>query len=239
MIVWRLRWALALRRRRLLAWNLLVPLALLVPVAVGPAAAPHRAAVFAVFFVFFGAFGACVPLVRDASSGWLDTLLGTGISARRWLAERALAEAALDAIQLAPPALVLLAVAGGGPRAGLALGGAACVALLAANTLGLLVAALVRSLAEGALVCAAAALVALHATGVFRSPRDGAAAVLAAWSPFRPLHEALGRLAGGGAPVDGLAWTLPLVSLALLAGGALLLAPAASRRLRWPHATAD
>jgi hypothetical protein len=48
-VVWRLRWRLAVSRRRLLLWNLLVPIVLLLPVARSPAAAPHRAAVLGVF----------------------------------------------------------------------------------------------------------------------------------------------------------------------------------------------
>lgn len=240
MIVWRLRWTLALRRRRLLAWNFLVPVGLLAPVALAPTAAPHRAAVFAVFFVFFGTFGACVPLLRDASAGWLDTLLGTGVSPRRWLAERALAETSLDAIQLAPPALVLLAAGGGAAAAGLELLAALCLALFAADLLGLLVAAVVRSLAEGVLACAATALLALHAAGVFRPPPgEGFGASLAAWSPFRPLHETLRTVATGAAPAEGATWGLPVASVVLFAATVLLVAPTASRRLRWPHATAD
>ena len=69
MTIWRLAWRSALRRRRLLAWNIAVPLLLLAPVALSEAAAPHRVAVFGVFLVFFGAFGSAIPAVRDARDG--------------------------------------------------------------------------------------------------------------------------------------------------------------------------
>ena len=69
--IWRLTWALAFRRRRLLIWNLLVPVLLLVPVVTSGAAAAHRAVVMAVFVTFFGAYGSCIPLIRDGMATWI------------------------------------------------------------------------------------------------------------------------------------------------------------------------
>lgn len=238
--VWSLEWRLAVRRPRLLLWNLGIPVALLAPVALSPAAAPHRAAVFAVLFVLFGTFGACIPLVRDAASGWTARLLLTGYGERRWLLERLAASTGLDAVQLLP-ATVLLAAAGATPGELVGLLPALVLALAAANLLGCLAAAAVRSLAEAALACAALSLGALHLAGVFRTPTEGAwASAAARWSPFRPLHErlleatwdtlpAVGTAAGSAA---GLAPAMApwLAALALLTAVAAA-APALARRL--------
>ncbi|MFQ5530702.1 MAG: hypothetical protein ACE5FP_10210, partial [Gemmatimonadota bacterium] len=100
--VWRLTWALAFRRRRLLAWNLLVPIILLVPVVTSAAAGTHRAVVVAVFVTFFGAYGSCIPMIRDGMSGWAEKVWLTGYGGRRWLIERTLASSAIDWVQLLP-----------------------------------------------------------------------------------------------------------------------------------------
>ena len=195
--VWGLEWRAAVSRRRLLAWNVGVPVLLLGPVALSSAAAPHRAAVFAVFIVMFGTFGACIPLVREAEAGWTRKLLLTGCDERGWMAGRLGASVVLDFLQLTPLAVLLL-LAGGSSTAVFGFLPALALALVAANVLGVLAAAAVRSLAEGALVCAALALAALHGTGVFRTPEPGGLGALSArWSPFAPLHRSL-REAGVG-----------------------------------------
>ena len=135
MKVWRLAWRSAFRRRRLFVWNIAVPMLLLTPVALSAAAAPHRVAVFGVFLVFFASFGSAIPAVRDGQDGWLDQVFRTGYGARRWLGERALAEAAIDLLQTAPAVLILLWSAGGLSQIGkvfLALAGT----LLFANIIG-------------------------------------------------------------------------------------------------------
>lgn len=237
--VWGLHWRLAAARRRLLLWNVAIPLALLAPVALAPAAAPHRAAVYAVFLVLFGTFGACIPLVRDGRSGWTEKLLLTGYGPRLWLAERTAAEAALDLFELFPALGILLVVEGAGPEGALRLVAAAALALTAANLLGTLAAGAVRSLAEGALASAAIALIALHLAGAFRSPEPGTWAALAErWSPFRPLHESLLGLSPG-APDGGVAaggWGEPAACAAALALLVLAAAPLLERRLADPGA---
>ena len=99
--------------------------------------------------------------------------------------------------------------------------------LLAANALGAITAAFAKSVAEGALFSAVAALLLLHWAGTFRSPVPGTwQASLEAWNPFRPLHESLLAAAGAGGPDFAPAlFTLPLgLTLA-----ALLLITAAGR----------
>lgn len=199
--IWRLTWRMALRRRRLLAWNVVVPLLLLVPVVTSGAAAAHRAVVVAVFVVFFGAYGSCIPLIRDGMSGWAEKVLLTGYGGRRWLAERTLASTAIDWVQLLPANLVLAALIHAPASLVPALLGATALALLFANLLGVAVAALVRALGEAALGCAVLSLFALHAAGVFRTPTPGSWwAAIEAWNPLRPLHETwLGVLGGASA----------------------------------------
>ncbi|MFQ5688925.1 MAG: hypothetical protein ACE5HQ_01460 [Gemmatimonadota bacterium] len=233
--VWALEWRIAMRRRRLLLWNVGVPLGLLGPVALSSAPEAHRAVVFTLFIVFFGAFGSCVPLVRDADSGWTEKILLTGYGERRWLGERLLAASCLDTLQLLPAMLLLFLAEGLRPAGAVAALAAMSLALLSANVLGALVAAVVRSLAEGALACAATALFALHMAGVFRVPeRHTWAWAAKAVSPFGPLHEAMGQVAGGwGESFRGAsrAWLPGLAGGLVLTGIALLLAPLLARRL--------
>lgn len=233
--VWRLRWRLAFRRRRLLVWNLVVPLVLLVPVVASSAAGSHRAVVVAVFAAFFGAYGSCIPLIRDGMSGWTEKVRLTGYGGRRWLAERTAASTAVDFVELVPANLVLLAIAHAPLRAALPVLGATALALAFANLLGVLVAAGVRALGEAALACAVVSLFALHAGGVFREPAPGSAwMTIERFSPFRWVHEAwLGVIQpGAGLPhADPSYLGPPLVTLVVLASLMLLAGGALSRRI--------
>jgi hypothetical protein len=238
MTIARLAWRSAVRRRRLLAWNVGVPLILLGPAALSPAAAPHRVAVFGVFFVFFGTFGAAIPTVGDALDGWLDTVLRTGVRRWRWVSETVLAGAGLDALQLGPVSLVLV-FSSTGVRPGdvwLLVWGLV-LALLVANVAGLVIAAAVRSLAEAALASAAVALLLLHYAGFFRTPTTGWTRILAAASPYRPLREGLAAVQGWGAgppAPDGGGWIAPLAVAAVLLAAAGVAAGRWTRRFEWP-----
>lgn len=233
--VFALEWRIALVRRRLLIWNFLVPLILLTPVAFSAAAAPHRAAVYAVFFAFFGTFGSAIPLIRDARSGWNEKLLLTGYGARRWTFERLLAGSTIDLVQLLPSVALVCMAANAGARASAALLGGLAIALLLANVLGVVVAALVRSLAEGALGCAVVALFTLHYAGAFRTARAGTLAeVVQTVNPFRPLVEAARAIAGSGSPMSAAAWSWPALTALVAALLIVLLAPRIARRLSGP-----
>jgi hypothetical protein len=238
MTIARLAWRSAVRRRRLLAWNLGVPLLLLGPVALSPAAAPHRVAVFGVFFVFFGTFGAAIPTVGDALDGWLDTVLRTGVRRWRWVCETVLAGAGLDALQLVPVSLVLVLSSGGVRSADVGLlAWGMVLALVVANVAGLAIAAAVRSLAEAALASAAVALLLLHYAGFFRTPVAGWTRTLAAVSPYRPLREGLAavqRSAGGSPASDGGGWIAPFAVAAVLFAIAAAAAGRWTRRFEWP-----
>lgn len=230
--IWRLRWRLALRRRRLLAWNFAVPLVLLVPVVASSAAGTHRAVVVAVFAAFFGAYGSCIPLIRDGMSGWTERVRLSGYGGRRWLVERTLASAAIDFAELVPVNLVLLAIVHAPLAAISPVLGATALALAFANLLGVLVAVGVRALGEAALACAVVSLFALHAAGVFRSPAPGSPwATVERFSPFRWVHEVwLGVIQPGAGAlphtdfgyVGPLLLTLTVLALLVFAAGEAL-----------------
>jgi len=187
---WSSEWRLALRRRRLLLLNAGIPLLLVLPFALGAAPAHHAAAVVAVLFTVFGVFGSTIPLVRDGRDGLVERWLLGGASPPGYVAGRLSAQAALDVLELVPAALLL---AGGRDLiATAAVVGSLALTLLVANALGAWVAALARSLAEGALFAAVAALLLLHGGGVFRTPVPGSwQATVEHLVPFRLLHDAL------------------------------------------------
>lgn len=199
--IWRTEWLTALRRRRLLALNTLIPLAFVAPIALSSAPAVHAAAVFTVLFALFGTFGSSIPLIRDGESGLLRRYVLTGVHPGGLLLQRVFATAALDLIELAPSVLVIVLARGSSASQLAMVVPAMVLGLVAANALGTVTAALARSVAEGALFSAVAALLLLHWAGTFRTPDPGTwQATLETWSPFRPLHESLLAAAGAGGP---------------------------------------
>jgi len=76
------------------------------------------------------------------------------------------------------------------------------LSLLVAGLVGLWVAAFARSIAEGALFSALAALLLLHASGIFRTPLTGSwGARVEGFSPYAALHDVL--LTGVGTAPSG------------------------------------
>ena len=239
--LWWLELALTLRRPRLLALNVAIPLVLVLPVALGGAPAFHAAAVYTVLFVLFGTFGAAIPLIRDGETGILRRMLLAGMSPRRLLLARVVGGALLDALQILPALALIIVVGSRMAGGGMGTAGPAFVAvpvllgaLLAANLVGIWVAAMARSLAEGALFAAVISLFLLHGSGVFRTSAPGSAgAVLERIIPFGPLHRLLLHAAGGGATGPELlssllpALGIPLVFLLLTQ----LVSPALIERL--------
>jgi hypothetical protein len=218
----------------LLLWNLVVPAIILLPVTLSGAAAAHRALVITLFVVFFGTYGTCIPLIRDGASGWAEKVLLTGTGPRRWIAERLIAAATLDVAQLLPVMVLLLWLTHVEPREATLTLMATALALVFANMLGTLVAALVRSMAEAALGCAVLALFALHLGGAFRRPTPGTWTELAAHvSPLRPLHETwLLALSSGDAPAPRLHdFGRPALMVALGLAAVLLLGGILGRRI--------
>lgn len=204
---WALEWRLALRRRRLLALNVLVPLALVAPLAAGAAPPHHAAAVYTVLFVLFGTFGATIPWVRDGETGWLERLVLRGPTPGSLLFGRSAAAAALDVLELTPALGLALAAARAPAGEALAAFAALGLALAFGNLIGCWAASAARSVAEAALFASVSALLLLHAAGTFRTPRAGSAgAWLEALSPFRILHESLLAALGPGGPPAPVAW---------------------------------
>ena len=199
--VLRTEWLSALRRRRLFLFNILIPLTLVATIALSSAPAVHAAAVFTVLFALFGTFGSSIPLIRDGESGLLQRYVLTGVHPGGLLLQRVFAAAALDLVELAPSVLVIVVARGSSASQVAMVVPAMIFGLLAANALGAITAALAKSVAEGALFSAVAALLLLHWAGTFRSPVPGTwQATLEAWNPFRPLHESLLAAAGAGGP---------------------------------------
>jgi hypothetical protein len=204
-VIWSLEWRIALRSRRLFAFNVLVPLLLVVPVAFGGAPRQHAAMVYALLIMFFGTFGGAIPLVRDAEKGLLARVARTGTSRYALVLERVLANATIDLVQLAPSIAAIVIADASTPAATLALLAAAACALVAANAIGVWTAAFGRSIAEAALFSAVVALLAAHFSGVFRIPAPGSFGdIVQPLLPFTWLHAAA-RVAtnlGPGAPLD-------------------------------------
>lgn len=229
---WTTEWAVALRRRRLLALNAGIPLLLVAPVVVAPTPPAHAAAVLAVLFVIFGTFGSAIPLVRDGSSGLLLRFLLAGESPRAHLAGRLAAQTALDGVALTPALVLTLAVEGTGSAETAAVVAGLGLALGVANVLGAWVAAAARSLAEAALFAAVTALLLLHGAGVFRTPSPASwQAALETWIPFRPLHEALLGALGTGALPDGAVWGPSVAAAGAVVGLTWLASPRLLHRL--------
>jgi ABC-type transport system involved in cytochrome c biogenesis permease component len=232
--VWRVEWRLALRRRRVFAMNMAIPLLLVLPLAMGAAPPYHAAAVYAVLFVLFGVMGTAIPFLRDSEADLLRRIAMCGLSARRLLAQRVGAGAVLDGLQLLPALVLILALGAGPGGAWLFLPVALATALLAAAAVGTWVAALARSLAEGALLAAVTTLFLLHGAGVFRRPAPGGwGEWLASVLPFGPLHRGLQAAAiGGGTGLPPWSELLPGMTLTTVGIGLTLgAAPFLVRRI--------
>ncbi len=123
----------------------------------------------------------------------------------------------LDCLQILPSLIAILLIGRADHLTLMLLVASLPIALLAANLVGVWVAAGARSIAEGALFAAVTALFLLHGSGVFRTPSPGSwQAQLETLLPFAPLHEALFQAAGGNPAVglDGL-WP-PFLATSLL-----------------------
>lgn len=198
--IWRLEWRTALRRRRLFLLNCGIPLLLVAPLVLGGAPVFHAAAALAVLFVLFATFGSAIPLLREGQSGLLRRILLAGAPESRILLERVLASTLLDFVQLVPSLALVLWGWGAPAQVWIVSPPILLLTLGVANLVGIWVAALARSLAEGALFAAVVSLFLLHGSGVFRTaPSGGTGAFFETILPFGSLHQLL-LAAGGGAP---------------------------------------
>jgi hypothetical protein len=201
--IWRLEWTVTLRRGRLLAFNVGIPLLLALPLAFGGAPSYHAAAAYTVLFALFGTFGSTIPLLREADGGPLRRVVLTGFPASAFVFQRILAGTVLDLLQLSPAMALVLAAGGAAPAVWVSAVPAMFVALLGANVVGLWIAAFAGSIAEGALLAAVTSLFLLHGSGVFRDPApDGVGGLLEQVLPYRSLHEVFLAAAGGAVPIS-------------------------------------
>jgi hypothetical protein len=234
--IWKLEWRIALRRRRLLLLNMGIPLLLVVPIAVGGAPAYHASAAYTVLFVLFASFGSAIPLLREGSEGLLRRIVLRGVPEPTLLGERVLASTGLDCLELLPAIGAILLVGRPDPTVWIALLPALVLSLLAANLVGVWVAAGARSIAEGALFASVVSLFLLHGSGVFRTPAPGGwGAAVEGLLPFSGLHEALfASAAGGDLPLTFGQVLLPMISTGTFALVTLLLAGTLIERITLP-----
>jgi ABC-2 type transporter len=215
-LVFRLEMQRALQRRRLFILNVMMPLLLCLPIAFAGAPPQHAAAVFAVLFVLFGTFGAAIPALRDAENGIVTRLNALPLSPAGAVLGRAAAGACLDGLQLLPALAAALVAGQREPVAFFVLPIALFATILIANLTGLWIATIARSVAEGALFAAVAALLLLHASGAFRTPVPGSlGARIENIAPYRVLHEALLASLAGSLPPSILAGLLPHLLIAV------------------------
>jgi ABC-2 type transporter len=212
--VWALEWRLALTRSRVLVLSTALPLALVLPVASGMVPAAETASVYLLLFAGFAAIGTALPLRWEGERGMSSRVVLGGMSAPSYLLQRTAAGAILDLAQLTP-ALVVAALAA---HASVSDALAAYVGLAAtvwiAGLVGVVAAAVTRSLAEAGLVATVIVISLAEMSGVFYTPMPGSlGAALEAISPFRALHEALLDMTVGAPTSGGLAEIVWVVAL--------------------------
>ncbi len=196
-IVWRQELLAARKRPRVALLSAGVPLLLVAVVAIGQAPPPHAALVYTVLFTFFGTFGAAVPWARDSERGWLHRLALAGMPAPAMALQRLCASALIDIVELMPSLALIIIAYHADPGDAVRLILAVALGMLVANALGILVATLAGSLAETALLASVAALLLLHAGGVFRTPDPGSFADgLQRLIPFHYMHAAIQSAVG-------------------------------------------
>ena len=234
---WALEWRVALRRRRLFYFNVIVPLVLVSVVSGAGAPAHHAAAIYAVLFVMFATFGSAIPWVRDGETGWRERLALRGASPWSLVLGRSAAATLLDLLQLAPSVLLILLAGDHRASHWVAMFWALAISLGAANLLGCWVAATARSVAEAALFSATVSLFLLHGAGTFRTPMPGSTgAAIQVWIPFRLLHETLLAVANGGLLPTLISWPISLWATLSLTAATALAAPRLVARLSRPEA---
>ncbi|HEY2806408.1 MAG TPA: ABC transporter permease [Gemmatimonadales bacterium] len=196
-IIWDVELKLAMRRPRVAILSAGVPLLLVAVVALGHAPPPHAALVYTVLFTFFGTFGAAVPWARDEERGWLQRIVLAGTPKFVVALQRLGASAFIDLVELLPSLLLIVLVYGTHPADTMRLIIAVALGLVFANALGILIATFAGSLAETALIASVAALLLLHAGGVFRTPDPGSlAAMIQRLVPFHYMHGAIQAAVG-------------------------------------------
>lgn len=201
-----------LRNRRGLLLKFALPAALLLPLILSDAPVSLQAAGITVAVVFSGVFGSSIGLVRLRESGMLDRMAMLPVSSGRLTAGYVLANALLDAAQVAVPLAAFLLVHPPAPEGVLFAVVSFASAVVAANALGVLVAVVPGSSGEGHLYAVITVMAAIALSGLV-APAPYTQGLL----PFWYLYAAL--LASPGAFVLS-----PLLA-ALLLGAVLAVSP--------------
>ncbi len=198
-----------LRDRRGLFFKFALPAALLLPLILADLPVSMPAAGITVAVVFSGVFGSSIGLVRLRESGMLERMAMLPVSSRRLTAGYLLANALLDGAQVAVPLVAFLLVH---PPVAPGVAVSFASAVVAANALGVIVAAIPGSSGEGHLYAIVTVMAAIALSGLV-TPAPYAQGLL----PFWYLYAAL--LATPGASV------LSPVLTGVILGSALVISP--------------
>ena len=211
----------ASRGRRAVALKFLLPLILLAPLALGTVPASVKAIGFAVAVLFIGVFGSSVRLIHLRDSRMLERMAVLPVPPHALAGEYILASAFLDGVQLLVPLVLLIATGGYSISSATMILLAYPAALIGANALGVFVAALSASAAEGHLFAVLSVIGAAGLSGAI----PGTEASWSSWLlPFGPFAATLRASVG--------ATSLTAVPIAWLSAGAVLgLVLAVSARL--------
>jgi hypothetical protein len=199
--VFQLECASATADRRTLIMRLAFPLLLALPFALVRMPAAARAAGLTALIVFVGFFGAAVACVQRRNDGHWERLLVLPIRPARAFLETVLAGALVDALQVLPPVVLVLAVHARGAPVFAWAAAAACLpaGLLALNLAGTLLGAALRSNPEVHLLAGLGTGLLLFLSGATPAPERLAPAVraLSRLNPAGWCHAALSALLTG------------------------------------------
>lgn len=213
------------RSRKALALKFLIPALLLLPPILVSAIPPGmKASILPLSLLFVGVFGSSIGLLKTRESGMGERLSSLPVPSYSMVAQYILANAFSDGLQLALPfaAFVFLTA----PPVDMPLLLIAYVSVLvAANSLGALVALLADSAGEGHLYSVLMVMAVGLLSGVFMD--GGIIGLLSALSPLRSLHSAL--LGGSASPA---AFIFPVAVCSILFTAPLTLSKRLFRRGR-------
>ncbi len=205
-----------LRNRRGLLLKFALPAALLLPLILAGVPVSLQAAGITVAVIFSGVFGSSIGLVRIRESGMLERMAMLPVSPGRLTAGYVFANALLDLAQVSIPFAAFLLVHPPAPEGAIYAIVSLASAVVAANALGVLAAAIPNSSSEGHIYAIVTVMAAIGLSGLIM-PAPYTQGLL----PFWYLHAALIAAPGAFALAPALA--------TILLGSALMLSP----RLFW------
>jgi len=216
---WQKEFLEATRSRRAFVLKFLLPLLLLAPLALWAVPGPMKAVGFSMAVLFIGVFGSSVRLIHLRDSRMLERMAVLPIPPHGLAAEYVLASSLLDGLQLFVPLVLLIGTGGYSIPSITVILVAFPAALIGANALGVLVASLSASAAEGHLF----AVLSVIGAAVLSGTVPGMGPIWSTWLlPFGPFSATL-RASVDGAPLAAvpIAW----LSATALLGLVLVLSP--------------